>query len=381
MTRRRWLASVVGLALMVAACAGDGAGRADPSGADPSLATGGAGAASPSPASDPPSASPAASGAAGDSDVFENPVMDRDFPDPFILAVDDGYVAYATGDLTVNLQVSTSPDLVTWSERAEALPRLPDWQPNSKGLTWAPEVVKTSAGYVLHYTARDVQAGRQCLSVAVAPEPTGPFVDDSEAPLACQLDLGGSIDSSPFQDADGQRYLLWKSDGNCCGIEVRMFIQPLSEDGLRLEGEPTALEGIAADDAWEGNLVEAPTLLVDDGTYYLFYSANDYGSADYAAGYATASRLTGPYEEAAGNPILRTTAPVGAPPGEAAGPGHQSIVADDEGDLWMAYHAWDSTLIGYTSAGRRTLWLDELVLGPDGQAAVDGPEAGPQARP
>jgi beta-xylosidase len=362
---RRLLVLVASIAIVAGACA-------DAGGSPAPVETGRA--------SGLPSAAVASAGAS-DTTTFQNPVIDHDFPDPFILAVDGGYVAYATGDLTVNLQVSTSDDLVSWSPRTEALPRLPLWQPNTKGLTWAPEVVRTSAGYVLHYTARDVQAGRQCLSVAVASEPTGPFVDDSEEPLACQLDLGGSIDSSPFEDADGQRYLVWKSDGNCCAVPVKMWIQPLSDDGLRLEGEPTELEGIAADDAWEGTLVEAPTLFLRDGTYSLFFSANDYGSSDYAVGYATSSRVTGPYEDAADDPILHTTAEPGGPPGEAAGPGHQTIVTDDDGDLWMAYHAWDSAQVGPSSGGRRAMWLDELVFDADGRASVDGPDAEPQPRP
>ncbi|HYH92982.1 MAG TPA: glycoside hydrolase family 43 protein, partial [Candidatus Saccharimonadales bacterium] len=256
----------------------------------------------------------------------------------------------------------------------------PFWQPSAKGLTWAPEVVQTSAGFVMHYTARDVQAGRQCLAVAVAEVAEGPFVDESEEPLLCQTDLGGSIDSSPFQDADGKRYLLWKSDGNCCGIPVAFFIQPLSDDGRSLEGDATKLEGIAADRAWERILVEAPTLFLHDGTYFLFYSANDYGSRDYAVGYATSKELMGPYVDAEENPILSTEVPFGSPPGSPAGPGHQSVFLDDDGDPWFAYHAWDSGRIGDSAGGRRAMWLDELVFDGD-RASVLGPDADPQPRP
>jgi beta-xylosidase len=334
--------------------------------------------------SDGSSGSPAASAVAPSPSLaegeFQNPVIDRNYADPFVLRVDDTYYAYATGDLTYNIQVSTSPDLVDWTPRKEALPRLPFWQPSAKGLTWAPEVVETSAGFVLHYTARDVQAGRQCLAVAVADDPAGPFVDESDEPLLCQLDLGGSIDSSPFQDEDGQRYLLWKSDGNCCGIPVRFFIQPLSDDGLTLEGEVTRIEGITVDAGWERTLVEAPTLWLHEGTYYLFFSANDYNSRNYAVGYATATELLGPYTDAPENPILATQVEFGSPPGSPAGPGHQSIVADDDGDLWLAYHAWDSGLIGDQVGGRRAMWIDELRF-EDGRAIVDGPDVGPQPRP
>lgn len=321
--------------------------------------------------------SPAPSGGLAPGE-FLNPVIDRNFADPFVLRVGDTYYGYATGNLTYNIQVTSSPDLVNWERVGEALPRLPLWQPTSKGLTWAPEVVEIDGGYVMHYTARDVQAGRQCLAVAVADDPSGPFVDDSTEPLLCQYDLGGSIDSSPFLDQDGTRYLLWKSDGNCCGIRVRMFIAELAADGTSLAG-PAADLGLAVDAPWERTLIEAPTLLVQDDTYFLFFSANDYNSRNYAVGYATAQAVTGPYEDAEENPILASDPAVGVS-GLPAGPGHQSVVSDGAGDLWMVYHAWDSGLIGDQLGGRRALWLDELRF-ESGRPVVHGPDVGPQAAP
>lgn len=353
---------------------GPGPGSAGPNGGVPASAAAG----TPGPTS---SAVASPSGSVGPTlgaGQFMNPVIDRNFADPFILEVDGTYYAYATGNLTYNIQVTTSVDLVSWKPAREALPRLPIWQPSAKGLTWAPEVVATDAGYVMHYTARDVQAGKQCLAVALADKPEGPFVDESAAPLLCQYDLGGSIDSSPFQDADGTRYLFWKSDGNCCGIRVRMFVSELSPDGLRLVGKTTDT-GLAVDAPWERSLIEAPTVLLRDGTYYLLYSANDYASRNYATGYATASSVRGPYTDAEENPILASSPAVGVA-GQPAGPGHQSVIADGAGNLWIAYHAWDSGLIGDQLGGRRALWLDELVF-EDGRPVVRGPDAGPQAAP
>lgn len=313
-------------------------------------------------------ASPSASIVA---DEFVNPVLERNFADPGVLEADGTWYAYATGDLTVNLQVASSTDLVGWERLGEALPRLPFWQPSSKGLTWAPEVTETSAGYVMYYTGRDVQAGKQCIALAVADDPAGPFVDESEEPLVCQYDLGGSIDPFPFQDADGTRYLLWKNDGNCCGMQTRIYLQEMTEDGLELVGKPVDL-GVQNDRGWEGHLIEAPTLFMQGGTYYLFFSANDYGSERYAVGYATSRKVLGPFTDAEENPILVS--------GDgAAGPGGQAIVADADGDLWMLYHAWDEELVG-DLIGQRAMWLDELSF-EGGRPVIDGPEQGPQPRP
>lgn len=300
-------------------------------------------------------------------------MIDADFPDPFILADGKRYYAYATTDLAQNLQLARSDDLVTWHTLDDPLPKLPGW---SSGDTWAPEVRKTSGGYVLYYTAHDAEIkrpdgnGSQCVTLAVGTSPEGPFVDRSEKPLVCQAELGGSIDATTFVDVDGALWLVWKNDGNCCGITTRFFIQRLDADGLKLTGTPTDL-GLVNDAPWEGSLIEAPTLTFKDGTYYLFFSANGYDTEFYAVGYATAKKVTGPYLDAPENPILASP-PDGADEARARGPGHQSIVLDDDGELWLAYHAWDRDAVGYANFGRRAVWIDRLTLS-QGKASVAGP--------
>jgi beta-xylosidase len=302
---------------------------------------------------------------------FTNPVLTGNFADPHVLKVGEFWFAYATGDLTVNLQVARSADLVGWERLGDALPELPAWSVLQKGLTWAPEVARTPAGFVLYYTVRHTASGRQCVSVAVAERPEGPFVDTRERPLVCQERLGGSIDPHHFVDRDGTAYLLWKNDGNCCGLATELWAQPLDERGLELTGEPKSL-GVRNDAAWEGNLIEAPTLWREGDTYYLFYSANDYGSRNYAVGYATAAKVLGPYRDGRGNPILRSR-------GRAAGPGGQAVV-DAGGDLWLAYHAWDSEAVGDDAGGQRAMWLDRLGFS-GGRPRVDGPTGTAQEAP
>jgi beta-xylosidase len=313
--------------------------------------------------------------------MFVNPVIRQDFPDPFVLREQDTYYAYATTDAAQHLQLASSPDLVTWTTLPDPLPKLAAW---SSGDTWAPEVMKTSAGFVLYYTAhapdlkRPDGNGSQCITLAVSAKPEGPFVDSSAKPLVCQEDLGGSIDATPFMDADGSRYLIWKNDGNCCGLKTRFSIQPLSDDGLKLTGKATDM-GVVNDEPWEGGLIEAPTLILKDGTYYLFFSGNGYDTEFYAVGYATSKTVLGPYVDAVENPILASAwkRPVTS---RARGPGHQSVVAAKDGQLWMTYHAWDEDAIGYGNLGQRSVWIDKLHLD-GGKAVVDGPTGLPQPNP
>jgi beta-xylosidase len=317
-------------------------------------------------------------------ETFTNPVIGRNFPDPHVIRADGQYFAYSTTSAGQNIRYARSPDLVEWEIVGEALPELASWS----GLTplfgsvpheatWAPAVAQVGTGYVMYYTTPALEMARpdrkpsQCIGVATGDSPDGPFVDESDGPIVCQSDLGGSIDATHFADEDRTQYLIWKNDGNCCGIPTRFYIQELSDDGLELVGEPTDM-GVSNDLLWERFVIEAPTLWKHDNTYYLFYSGNDFASADYAVGYATSSEVLGPYVDAEENPILRTLPP-------AAGPGHQSIVTDDDGDLWMTYHAWDYAFIGYPQ-GRRAMWIDELIF-EDGKARVIGPDAEPQAVP
>ena len=320
--------------------------------------------------------SAAPSNSPGAATEFRNPVYKNPLADPFILEHDGTYFVYGTAPSAVEFETASSSDLVTWEPLSSALPGLPTW---SFGNAWAPEVVPFGDTWVMYYTAGTQSVRRtdgnatQCLTLAVGDEPAGPFVDESDEPFICQPELGGSIDATFFRDTDATPYLIWKNDGNCCRMRTRFFLQELADDGLSLRGEPVELEGLVNDKRWEDAVIEAPTLVERDGTYYMFYSGGFFASASYAVGYATATNVRGPYTDSTDNPILETKAP-------AAGPGHQSIILDKDGDPWMAYHAWDAKAIGPESGGQRWLWLDELVWEEAGPTVL-GPDEGPQPVP
>jgi beta-xylosidase len=316
--------------------------------------------------------------AAGPAQTFTNPVLETDFADPHVVRDGDTFYAYATGlpDAFIDIQVVTSTDLVEWSEPADALPDRPGWQPLEAGLTWAPEVVEVDGRWLMYYTARETASGLQCLALAVADAPDGPFEDTSSEPLLCQRELGGAIDAFAFEDTDGARYLFWKNDGNARGLDTRIWVQRLSADGMRLEGEPVDT-GLKQTQPWHGALVEAPTVVLRDGTYVLFYSANDYGSDAYAMGYATATAVTGPYVDRSEQPWVDTE-------GDAAGPGGQAVLTLDD-EQWLVYHAWEPGEEGYPE-GRRGMWLDRLTWAEgtapgQAQPVLEGPTSEEQPAP
>ena len=279
-----------------------------------------------------------------------DPAYRGDFPDPFVLRVDDRYYAYATESRQVAVQVMRSKNLTDWTRPRNALPELPSWA--QAGHTWAPAVLARPGSYVLYYTVRHRASGLQCISVAMAESPGGPFVDRSSEPLIFQDRRGGSIDPSPFVDGDGRAYLLWKSDDNALRRPTSLWGARLRADGLALDGRPTEL--LSQNAPWEAPVIEGPALVRVEGTYYLFYGGGWWESSRASIGYATASKPLGPYVKATRRRPWLTSRP------GAAGPGGPQLFTDADGQMWIAYHAWEPDRVGYGEGGVRSLWLDRI---------------------
>ncbi|HEX6394578.1 MAG TPA: glycoside hydrolase family 43 protein [Acidimicrobiales bacterium] len=275
----------------------------------------------------------------------------RDFPDPFVLNTGSEYIALATNSGSVNVQVMSSPDLVEWRTEPDGLPSLPSWA--AGGNTWAPAVLPRESNYILFYTVREPTGQRQAISVATSREPVGPYVDRSDGPFIYQLELGGSIDPSPFVDLDGTPYLLWKADSNAIDRRSSLWIQKLTVEGTSLVGP--AIRLLDHDASWETPLIEAPSLVLSGGIYYLFYSANWWNTDRYAIGYATATSVTGPYKK------VTKRRPWFGSDTNVAGPGGQEWFLDRSEELCMAYHAWTPGRVGYPN-GARSLHIARVSI-------------------
>jgi beta-xylosidase len=172
-------------------------------------------------------------------------------------------------------------------------------------------------------------------------------VDRSTSPFICPAG-GGAIDPEPFIDSDGRAYLLWKNYDGRTGI----MGQELAADGLSRVGPARILA--VADQPWEDGIVEAPTLLAVDGTYYLFYSGNRWATADYAIGYAVCASPLGPCGKPAAGPWLASSA-------SAQGPGSPSAFTDEHRDTWLAFHSWVKGKVGYPQ-GARNLFVVPFAI-------------------
>jgi hypothetical protein len=280
----------------------------------------------------------------------------HDFADPFVLRSGGSYLAYSTNTGDDHVPVLTSGGLFGTASRHDVLPDLPKW--SSSGFVWAPSLLPRGDEYVLYYTTLDVSTGAQCISYALGDEPGGPFTDTSSEPFICP-EGGGAIDPDPFVDRDGTVYLLWKNYDGQTGI----MAQQLSSDGTSLVG-PTQLIAVA-DQPWEAGVVEAPTMLEQDGRYYLFYSGNDWDTASYAIGYAVCAGPMGPCVKPNQTPWL-----TGSP--TAQGPGSPTVFRDGHGDTWLALHSWVGGKVGYPQ-GARNLFVVRFTI-VDGAPVLTSPD-------
>lgn len=303
-------------------------------------------------------------------EVYVNPVLDRDFPDPAVLRGADGWIyAYATrtpeGSRMLNLQVARTRDLVRWQHLGDALPEKPSWA--SGRIFWAPHVLYDAQRrkYFMYYSAQPASGRGHCLAVATAERPQGPFTD-AGTPLLCGSGFE-NIDPMAFDDPRSGRPLLYWGSGF-----QPLRVQELAPDRMGFLPGSAPREVIFPDKAKRYRaLVEGAWVVFRDGRYYLFYSG-DYccgPKARYAIMVARADSPFGPFEDyASGAPIIEAS--------EAwLAPGHNSVFRDDAGDDWLLYHAYRP---GRPEA--RVMLVDRIVYR-DGWPRVAGDRPSSSAQP
>lgn len=247
---------------------------------------------------------------------------------------------------------------------------------------WAPENYESPDGQYNYLFFSDTQAADSdkhrlgWVSSKSGPNPQA-YTQYSPSYLNLGNAAGGDIDSTVFEDTDGQTYLIWKTDDNSVGSTVtHVWIQGLSfsNGSVALLGSPRVLmdsTGLWWVDSWVdgGSLIEGPEMVKHNGYYYLFFAAGKFCMDTYTEGVAMSTSLFGPYEKM-GSPLL-TNGIVGVGRNAAGqvsqlvGPGHATFVAVGGGAWRVIWHA---------SLGEncdRYAFISELVFGADGWPYVD----------
>lgn len=270
-----------------------------------------------------------------------------DAADPFVIVDDRRPWLFTTNNAGRNVPVVTGSraDGVVVSD---ALPTLPAW--SVPGFTWAPAVTATDDGWVLAFTARHRASGRQCIGAATSPTVDGPYAPQPD-PLVCDPDRGGSIDPSFVADGSGRRWLLYKDDGNCCGLPTALRAAPLSPPATALAGPPALL--LAADQPWEDGLVEAPSMAETGNRWLLLYSGNRWDTAGYAIGAAWCDTPVGPCHKQS-HPALTEA-------DRLEGPGGVEFVSSlDVDGVAVTFHAWPEGDVGYGDGSTRRLQVGRV---------------------
>lgn len=328
--------------------------------------------------------------------------------DPFLYYEDGTFYLYGTTRLYVKpgstveaFEVYTSTDLVSWEDGGECFtPARTDW---CTSRLWAPEVYKIGDKYYMYYTAANGANGVLHGSVAVADSPLGPFTNkvadgvNGRKPL---FDFGNdfpSIDGTLFTDDDGKMYYFFVrdqiGDNNSSGGNNSTARSTLW--GVELENPYTIKEGATpvkltevgrstVDETgkytqeWErqqGQWNEGPFVIKHDGTYYLTYSANYFGSKYYAVGYATSSSPLGTYTKGDNLPIM------GINPEEDSnwtyfnGTGHAMFLSIED-EMYMVYH----TLLPEKNNFRH-FTIDSVGFRDNGELYINGPTVTSQNLP
>ncbi len=261
---------------------------------------------------------------------------DGDFGDPAMITAGAGYVLFGTDDPPDHIPTATSADLTTWVHGPDAVPALPAWADPDPGdrLTWAPAVTVVGGRFQLYVSVQDTAVHRQCIAVLASRTPLGPYRDARGSPLVCQVSLGGSIDPSVVS-VGGRLHLVWKSDGNCCGLAASLWEADLTGDGAAVMGAAHRL--LTADEPWQGGIVENPALLPAPRGWWLFYSGNRFDVAAYATGLAWCPTLEGPCHETNDAPFLAGAALTAG----QYSPGGLDFFRDRTGRLWGAFATWN----------------------------------------
>ena len=282
---------------------------------------------------------------------YPNPLNECQAADPGIVVRGDTWYAFTTG-----LRLYRSLDAGhSWSNLGQFLT-----PPTGYVDAWAPEVYRIGTLWICYFSMRPGPGQFAKVFVATSHDLETGWTLRSE-PLAEDPTVS-MIDASMFRAPTGQRYLLYKEIGN-----RRIMIDRLSADGLHRAQQATPI--LSNTLPWEGNSVEAPTMVYRayDNRYYLFYSGNLYTpTGHYGVGVARADSPTASFDAG------KLPGPILAEDADFASPGHQFhtwVRIDGQPTEVLFYHAYarnDPDGNPLPSPAPRALMMDELHWGSDG---------------
>jgi len=250
--------------------------------------------------------------------------------DPTIICVDKKYYLYGTGGSKGNVdsgfEVYTSSDMKIWRGPVGVRSGYALAKGDVIGTSgfWAPHVFSYNSKLYMAFTANEQ------IAIAKSDSPYGPFRQDTMRFIS---GVNKQIDPYVFLDEDGKIYLyhVRLDKGN------KIYVAEMKHDLSDIKPE-TSHFCLDATETWENtdktswSVTEGPTVIKHNNLYYLFYSANDFRSKDYAVGYATSNSPNGPWVKSNDNPIISRNLI------KQNGPGHGDLFKDKNGKWKYVFH-------------------------------------------
>ena len=262
--------------------------------------------------------------------------------DPVIAKENGVYYCFSTHGL-----VRTSPDLCHWVRAPSVFQKNPPWVahtvPKNKNDIWAPELVYRNGMWRLYYAVSTFGKRRSAIGLAEnktldAASPDFGWHDRGAVITSTEKSNFNAIDPAVCADCTGQDWFLF---GSFWG---GLMLLPLLSDGT-IPGAEKPL--CVATRNTDPNPVEGGFLFLHDDWYYLFVS-HDFCCRGTASSYhivvGRSKSITGPFIDRIGVAMDEgggTTLRDGFSHERWAGPGHNSIFRDDDGSVYLVYHAYD----------------------------------------
>ncbi|NBT83088.1 MAG: arabinan endo-1,5-alpha-L-arabinosidase, partial [Betaproteobacteria bacterium] len=258
----------------------------------------------------------------------------RPTDDPNFPRFGEWYYLYATGQ---GIEARRSRDLIDWEVLPSVFPDpVPAWAkekiPGADSI-WAPDIRKIGNRWHLHYSVSTLGSQKSVLGLATAEaldpaHPKGGWKDQGLV-LASETrkDPYNALDSSVCLDETGRPWIVWGSYFSGIFLAEADPATGKLVPGAQHHHVATRVPG----NGHQGNPgpgIEGPVIVRKHGRFYLFVSLAD--QINYHVVVGRADRITGPYLDRMGKPLLgEGGTPVIAPYGKYRGNGHNGALVDE----------------------------------------------------